>query len=127
MTLWKITAKGNWNWGKGKELVKGMFIEMTSATTAPPLGKTSNQEELSVSNECNEASDQCSYESCVASGDSVALVIFSDEAESLSFAGDSSLLQEADIIVRVVTKDGDDRTDGFCSTDSFHPDSVLVA
>ena len=46
MTLWKITAKGNWNWGKGKELVKGMFIEMTSATTAPPLGKTSNQEAI---------------------------------------------------------------------------------
>lgn len=46
MTLWKITAKGHWNWGKGKELVKGMFIEMTSATTAPPLGKTSNQEAI---------------------------------------------------------------------------------
>ena len=31
MTLWKISAKNNWNWGTGKQLVKGMFIELNAS------------------------------------------------------------------------------------------------
>ena len=38
MTLWKISAKNNWNWGTGKQLVKGMFIELGTPTGTPPLG-----------------------------------------------------------------------------------------
>ena len=38
MTLWKISAKNNWNWGTGKQLVKGMFIELSTPTGTPPLG-----------------------------------------------------------------------------------------
>ena len=38
MTLWKISAKNNWNWGTGKQLVKGMFIELSTPTSTPPLG-----------------------------------------------------------------------------------------
>lgn len=44
MPLWKISAKNNWSWGSGKQLVKGMFIEMSTQTTTPPLGQTKNQE-----------------------------------------------------------------------------------
>ena len=40
MALWKIPAKNNWNWGSDKQMVKGMFIEMVTRTTAPPLGQT---------------------------------------------------------------------------------------
>ena len=46
MPLWKISAKNNWNWGTGKQLVKGMFIEMSTPTTTPPLGQTKNQETI---------------------------------------------------------------------------------
>ena len=46
MTLWKIEAKNNWNWGKGKELIKGMFIEMPTPSTAPPLGLTKYHETI---------------------------------------------------------------------------------
>ena len=46
MPLWKISAKNNWNWGTGKQLVKGMFIEMSTQTTTPPLGQTKNQEAI---------------------------------------------------------------------------------
>ena len=31
MTLWKISAKNNWNWGAGKQLVKGMFIKLNAS------------------------------------------------------------------------------------------------
>lgn len=41
MTLWKISAKNNWNWGTGKQLVKGMFIELSTPSTTPPLGVVS--------------------------------------------------------------------------------------
>lgn len=34
MTLWKISAKNNWNWGTGKQL----FIELGTPTGTPPLG-----------------------------------------------------------------------------------------
>lgn len=50
MTLWKIEAKNNWNWGKGKELVKGMFVEMPTPTTTPPLGQVKYQEVLQLFN-----------------------------------------------------------------------------
>ncbi|MDY3944000.1 MAG: hypothetical protein SOY99_07230 [Alloprevotella sp.] len=46
MTLWKIEAKNNWNWGKDKELVKGMFVEMPTPSTAPPLGQVKYQETI---------------------------------------------------------------------------------
>ena len=46
MTLWKIEAKNNWNWGKGKELIKGMFVEMPTPSTAPPLGLTKYHETI---------------------------------------------------------------------------------
>ena len=46
MPLWKISAKNNWNCGTGKQLVKGMFIEMSTPTTTPPLGQTKNQETI---------------------------------------------------------------------------------
>lgn len=42
MALWKISAKNNWNWGKDKVLTKGMFIEMSTQNTTPPLGLSSN-------------------------------------------------------------------------------------
>ena len=48
MPLWKISAKNNWNWGTGKQLVKGMFIEMSTPTTTPPLGQTKNKETISL-------------------------------------------------------------------------------
>ncbi len=48
MALWKISAKNNWNWGKDKQMVKGMFIEMVTGTTAPPLGQTKLQETIAV-------------------------------------------------------------------------------
>ena len=44
MTLWKISAKNNWNWGIGKQLVKGMFIELSTPTATPPLGVVSYHE-----------------------------------------------------------------------------------
>lgn len=44
MTLWRISAKNNWNWGTGKQLVKGMFIELSTPTTTPPLGVVSYHE-----------------------------------------------------------------------------------
>ena len=40
MALWKISAKNNWNWGVGKQLVKGMFIELSTPSTSNPLGQT---------------------------------------------------------------------------------------
>lgn len=46
MALWKISAKGNWNWGTNKNLVKGMFIEMSTSSTTPPLGLTKYQESI---------------------------------------------------------------------------------
>ena len=46
MALWKISAKGNWNWGPNKNLVKGMFVEMSTASTSPPLGLVKYQETI---------------------------------------------------------------------------------
>ncbi len=46
MALWKISAKNNWNWGKDKVLTKGMFIEMSTQSTTPPLGVTKNWETI---------------------------------------------------------------------------------
>lgn len=46
MALWKISAKNNWNWGKDKQMVKGMFIEMATGSTTPPLGQTKYQETI---------------------------------------------------------------------------------
>ena len=46
MALWKISAKGNWNWGTNKNLVKGMFIEMSTSSTTPPLGLTKYHESI---------------------------------------------------------------------------------
>ncbi len=46
MTLWKIEAKNNWNWGKGKELVKGMFVEIPTPSTTSPLGLVKYQETI---------------------------------------------------------------------------------
>ncbi len=46
MALWKISAKNNWNWGKDKVLTKGMFIEMSTQNTTPPLGLSSNWETI---------------------------------------------------------------------------------
>lgn len=37
MALWKISAKGNINWGVGKVLTKGMYIEMSTTSTSSPL------------------------------------------------------------------------------------------
>ena len=37
MTHWKISAKNNWNWGTGKQLGKGMFIELCTPIGTPPL------------------------------------------------------------------------------------------
>ena len=44
MTHWKISAKNNWNWGTGKQLVKGMFIELCTPIGTPPLGIPSYHE-----------------------------------------------------------------------------------
>lgn len=44
MALWKISSKSNWNWGKDRQLVKGMFIEMVGSSS--PLGVTSNREKI---------------------------------------------------------------------------------
>lgn len=46
MTLWHISAKNNWNWGKDQQLVKGMFIEMSTATTTPPLSQSKNHQAI---------------------------------------------------------------------------------
>ena len=46
MTLWKITAKGNWNWDKGKELVKGMFIEISTTSPTSPLCQAKYKETI---------------------------------------------------------------------------------
>lgn len=46
MALWKISAKNNWSWGKNKQMVKGMFIEMTTGSTTPPLGQTKYHEAI---------------------------------------------------------------------------------
>ncbi len=46
MPLWKIYAKNNWNWGKDKMLTKGMFIEMSTPTTTPPLNVSANAETI---------------------------------------------------------------------------------
>lgn len=46
MTLWKIEAKNNWNWGKGKELIKRMFVEFPTPTTTLPLGQVKYQETI---------------------------------------------------------------------------------
>lgn len=46
MALWKISARNNWNWGAGKNLVKGMFIEMSTQSTTPPLGFNKNWEAI---------------------------------------------------------------------------------
>jgi hypothetical protein len=48
MALWKISAKNKWNWGKGQMLEKGMFIEMSTGTTAPPLGVVANRESIAA-------------------------------------------------------------------------------
>lgn len=57
----------------------------------------------------------------------VVLVVFSDGTELQLTVGDSSLSQGTDVIVVVATKDDDDRVDGICPADSYHPDSALVA
>lgn len=46
MALWKISAKGNWNWSTNKNLVKGMFIEMSTSSTTPPLNQTKYYEDI---------------------------------------------------------------------------------
>ncbi len=46
MALWKISAKGNWNWGPGKTLTKGMYIEMSTASSTPPLALSKNAEAI---------------------------------------------------------------------------------
>lgn len=48
MALWKISAKNKWNWGKGQMLEKGMFIEVSTGTTAPPLGVVANRESIAA-------------------------------------------------------------------------------
>lgn len=47
MALWKISAKNKWNWGKGQQLEKGMFIEMVGNTT-PPLNVVANRESIAA-------------------------------------------------------------------------------
>jgi hypothetical protein len=44
MTLRRISAKNNWNWRSGKQLVKGMFIEMSTPIGSQPLGIPSYHE-----------------------------------------------------------------------------------
>jgi len=46
MALWKISAKSDKNWGAKKNLVKGMFIEMSTASTTPPLNLTKYYEDI---------------------------------------------------------------------------------
>lgn len=46
MPLWKISARNNWNWGKDKTLVKGMYIELSTLSGTPPLGQTQYQETI---------------------------------------------------------------------------------
>ena len=47
MALWKISSRNNWNWGEDKQVVKGMFIEMTGGTT-PPLGNSANRDAIAA-------------------------------------------------------------------------------
>lgn len=49
MALWKIIAKNNWNWGVKKQLVKGVFIEMSTSKTTSPLGIVKYQEMIAMS------------------------------------------------------------------------------
>ncbi len=46
MPLWKIYAKNTWNWGKDRMLTKGMFIEMSTQSTTPPLNSSTNAETI---------------------------------------------------------------------------------
>lgn len=46
MALWKISAKSDKNWGAKKNLVKGMFIEMSTASTTPPLNLTKYYDDI---------------------------------------------------------------------------------
>lgn len=46
MPLWKISARNNWNFGKDMVLTKGMYIELSTPTTTPPLGQTQLQETI---------------------------------------------------------------------------------
>lgn len=45
MALWKITAILNRNNGK-QNLEKGMFIEVSTPTTTPPLGFSKNDQQI---------------------------------------------------------------------------------
>ena len=44
MTLWKISTKSNWNWGPNKQLMMGMYIELSTPIGTPPLGIPSYHE-----------------------------------------------------------------------------------
>lgn len=44
MPLWKISARSNWNWGKDMVLTKGMYIELSTQSTTPPIGQYQYQE-----------------------------------------------------------------------------------
>ncbi|MBQ8423093.1 MAG: hypothetical protein IJY36_02370 [Coprobacter sp.] len=44
MALWKISVKNNLNMGGGKQLVKGMFVEMALSTNNSPVGVSRYQE-----------------------------------------------------------------------------------
>ncbi len=46
MPLWKISARNNWNFGKDMVLTKGMYIELSTLSTASPLGQTQLQETI---------------------------------------------------------------------------------
>ncbi len=44
MPLWKITARNSWVFSKDQALTKGMFIEMSTPSTTPPLNLARNAE-----------------------------------------------------------------------------------
>lgn len=46
MPLWKISARNNWNWGKDMVLTKGMYIELSTQSTTPPVGQSQYQETI---------------------------------------------------------------------------------
>lgn len=46
MPLWKISARNNWNWGKDMVLTKGMYIELSTQSTTPPIGQPQYQETI---------------------------------------------------------------------------------
>jgi len=85
------------------------------------------QAESSGIEEAIETQEQDSLELSAVSDDSVMLIVLSEGVESQAIIKDSNLPQDADIIVFVAVKDDDGQQDCLLSSETYRPDSVLIA